>query len=43
MYIIKHNHLKDAYHIQDYVKTLKKIDSKETTIEKPTKYIIEFE
>lgn len=43
IYIIKHNHMKNAYHIQDYVKTLKKIDNKETIIEKPEKYIIEFE
>lgn len=42
IYIIKHNHIKNAYPIQQYVKSLKKIDSKENTIEKPEKYIIEF-
>jgi len=43
IYIIKHNHIKNAYPIQDYVKTLKKINIEENVIEKPDKYIIEFE
>ena len=43
IYIIKHNHIKNAYVIQDYVKTLKKINIEENVIEKPDKYIIEFE
>lgn len=43
IYIIKHNHIKNAYPIQDYIKTLKKINIEENVIEKPDKYIIEFE
>tara|TARA_R100000951_G_scaffold88298_1_gene76303 strand:+ start:32 stop:418 length:387 start_codon:yes stop_codon:yes gene_type:complete len=43
IYIIKHNHIKNAYPIQDYIKTLKKINIEENVIEKPEKYIIEFE
>ena len=44
MYIKKHNFIKDAYPIQDYVKTLKKTNIEKNSSEiVPDKYVIEFE
>lgn len=42
MYINKHKDIKNAYHIQDYVKTLKKKNLNNDDEIKPDKYIIEF-
>ena len=44
MYIKKHNYIKEAYEIQDYIKSLKKIETENKIDEtvKPEKYIIEF-
>jgi len=43
MYIKKHNFIKDAYPIQDYVKTLKKTNIEKNSSEiVPDKYVIEF-
>lgn len=44
MFIKKHNYIKEAYHIQDYIKSLKKIQTENKIDEtvKPEKYIIEF-
>ena len=42
MYINKHKFIKDALHIQDYVKTLKKINQESDDEFKDKKYILEF-
>jgi len=42
MYIIKHKFIKDALPIQDYVKTLKKIDEKPDDEFPDKKYVLEF-
>jgi len=44
LYIKKHNFIKDAYPIQDYVKTLKKINTEKNIQENiiNDKYVIEF-